>query len=226
VCNLAKVPMSNTPENYLWAYDLPKWYTDLGTSTPTSIMFIKEEVEEKGIEYIAQQVAKEYSGKSLMLKDWLKSRKHEWFDACFIRDASDVQEIIRVTSNFIRLQGEDFYGGLVFREFIDLEKVGIHPKSHMPMAQEYRVFFLDQEPIFITQYWTDGAVYTKEIESPDLEMLRTFGKKLNSSFVALDIALGEGFWWIIEVNDGGSAGLPDHVDPNEFYKILFDKLNG
>jgi hypothetical protein len=222
---LVNSKLLNTPENYLWSYEIPRWYPYLGKSTPESYSFFKEELEEKGVEYIAQQVGELYPNTSMILKDYLKSRKHEWFDACFIRDASDTNEVVRIVTNFVRLQGEDFHGGLVFRKFLNLKRTGIHPKSHMPLALEYRVFFLNQEPIFTTPYWTDG-VYADTTEQPDAEFLREVGKKLCSPFVALDIAQDEdGKWWVIEVNDGGSAGLPDHVDLKQFYAILFKRLD-
>lgn len=222
---LVKSKLLNTPENYLWSYEIPRWYSYLGIHTPESYSFFKGELEERGVEYIAQQIGELYPNTSLILKDYLKSRKHEWFDACFIRDASDTKEIVRIINNFVKLQGEDFYGGLVFRKFLNLKRTGVHPKSHMPLALEYRVFFLNQEPIFITPYWTDG-VYSNVMERPDDNFLQEVGKKLLSPFVALDIAQDEDDkWWVIEVNDGGSAGLPDHVDPKQFYEVLFKKLN-
>lgn len=95
----------------------------------------------------------------------------------------------------------------------------------MPLPLEYRVFFVNQKPIFCIPYWNDGTVYTDN-SSPPNEWLEDISKRIHSPFVALDIAQDiNNKWWIIEVNDGGSAGLPDHVDSQHFYNILYNSLN-
>ncbi len=39
-------------------------------------------------------------------------------------------------NNFIDMQGKDLVGGLVYREYIPFKKIGIHPKSKMPLIHE------------------------------------------------------------------------------------------
>lgn len=212
-------------DDYLWSFEFPKWYqVFINHETPSSITFSGEDIQKLGLQGIAEQVSKQGS-KPMIIKDWLKSRKHEWFDACFIKDVSDVAESIRVMSNFFTLQGRDFYGGLVFREFLSLKKLGIHPKSGMPLPIEFRTFFLHQQPMITTMYWDNDIPYPTGVETPPQDWLQNIGKKMVSPFVALDIAQSEdGKWWVIEVNDGGTAGYPDHLDPKEFYDLLYKGL--
>lgn len=221
------VDLLNSYEDYMWSHDFPKWYAELSNKeTPNSFVFLAEEIQELGLEKIATLVSNRVGCRSLMIKDFLKSRKHEWFDACFIRDASDEDELVRIMSNFFKLQGRDFYGGLVFRDFLNLKKIGFHPKSRMPLPLEFRTFFINQKPFFTTPYWTNDAKYPEEIEYPPTYWLNRIGAKIKSPFVALDIAQGEDDkWWVIEVNDGGSAGLPDHVDLKDFYYSVKCSLN-
>ena len=94
----------------------------------------------------------------VVVKDFVKSRKHEWAEACFIPSASDRASVERVVRRFLELQGDDLSEGLVFREFIDFEPLGRHPKSGMPLTKEFRLFFLDGQPVFWTPYW-EGADY-------------------------------------------------------------------
>ena len=57
---------------------------------------------------------------SVVLKDFVKSRKHEWAEACFIPRASDSDAAAKVVRRFVELQEDDLEGGFVFRAFVDL----------------------------------------------------------------------------------------------------------
>jgi len=224
LCSMT-IKLFNSYEDYMWSYNFPEWYAELKEYTPYSMIIPADDIVNLGLEVIAEKVAEEFKDKSIVIKDYLKSRKHEWYDACFIRDASDKTESLRVMGNFFKLQGRDFYGGLVCRDFLSLKKIGFHPKSRMPLPVEFRTFFVKGEPIFTTPYWSNDAVYPENAESPPMDWLTEVGKKIKSPFVALDIVQAENDkWWIIEVNDGGSAGLPDHVNLEEFYSIVMKHL--
>ncbi|BBH22448.1 hypothetical protein Back11_37930 [Paenibacillus baekrokdamisoli] len=67
-----------------------------------------------------------------MIKDYAKSRKHEWEEACFIPDASNSQHVQYVVRNLIKWQGAELSGDVVFREYVELEPMTKHPKSGMP----------------------------------------------------------------------------------------------
>lgn len=216
----------NNIEKYSWSFNFPDWYKELNGETPESIIYTADQIVELGMTKIAEEVAVRVGNKSLILKDYLKSRKHEWFDACFIKDASDVNDVIRVMTNFFNLQGKDFYGGLVFREFLQLKKLGIHPKSGMPLPVEFRTFFVKQNTMITSMYWNNDIPYPNDVEQPPKDWLESIGKKMKSPFVALDIAQSEdGKWWVIEVNDGGTAGYPDNLINDHFYDLLYQNLN-
>ena len=44
----------------------------------------------------------------------------------------------------------------MLREFADFEPIGKHQKSGMPLTREFRLFFLDGEPIQVSRYWDQG----------------------------------------------------------------------
>ena len=88
-----------------------------------------------------------FADSSLVVKDYVKSQKHYWQEACFIPAARDLPAVERVVRKFLELQGDDLNEGLVFREFVPLKVVGTHPKSGMPLAAEFRIFWLLGKPI-------------------------------------------------------------------------------
>jgi hypothetical protein len=75
-----------------------------------------------------------------------------------------------VVTSFIDFQGEDLTGGLVFREFVELEPLTAHSKSGMPLSREYRTVFLDGEPLLTADYWDEVSRMTSLHRSPSSTM--------------------------------------------------------
>src|SRR5215213_6453612 len=92
----------------------------------------------------------------LVLKDYVKSQKHAWAEACFIPSAADRGSVERVVRRFIELQDAELTGGLVFREYVQLRQIGTHSRSGMPLTREYRLFFLDGTLLQLAEYWAEG----------------------------------------------------------------------
>lgn len=78
----------NTPEEYERYHTLPGWYDDFADETAQSVWETEGNVEN------ALLKAKQLSG-SYIVKDYVKSRKHEWYDACFISNIADVANTAR-----------------------------------------------------------------------------------------------------------------------------------
>src|SRR5204862_4143355 len=138
------------------------------------------------------------------------SQKHAWDEACFIPSASDRDAVGRVTRRFVELQGPDLAGGLVFREFVELEPAGRHPRSGMPLTLEYRLFFLDGRPLLCAEYWQEGDYRG---EGPPIERFAALAARVRSRFFTMDVAkrLG-GDWLVIERGDGQVAWMPEKAD--------------
>lgn len=148
----------------------------------------------------------------------LTPKKHNWEEACFIPSASDAEAIRRVVNRFLELQGDDLQGGLVFREFVELEALATHSRSGMPLTKEYRIFFLDGEPIYWTEYWEEGEYGSAE---PPIEQFREVAGKVKSRFFTMDIARRkDGRWIIVELGDAQVAGLPENANVGTFYKAI------
>jgi hypothetical protein len=209
--------------DYHFAQDFPTWYQALPEGrTPKSVWFRQEGLAQSR-PLIPRWLSDEFREGGLILKDFLKSRKHEWYDACFIRDLTDEVEVRRVMDNFVERQTADgsFVGGLVFREFVPLKQIGIHTKSRMPLVNEWRAFFWFGQLLYLAPYWSEGADYDR-VAKPSPQDVERLGKGLGSKFYALDVAeLEDGSWIVVELNDGGTAGVPEGGDYATFYAALW-----
>ena len=159
-----------------------------------------------------------FGARPVMIKDFVKSRKHEWADACFIPSAADRDAVETVVGRFLEIQGDDLNEGLVFREFVEFRPVGVHPRSGMPLTEEYRIFWLDARPIFWSAYWEAGDYAGI---SPPLELFAETGAAVESRFFSMDVARQiDGAWLIVELGDGQVSGLPRNEDARFFYEAI------
>lgn len=208
--------MVNDPYGYRYAHHLPLWYEDFKEVTPWSTW-----AETDNLAHFKSGLGTIFGKSPLLVKDFVKSRKHDWDTACYIPCASNEVETNKVIDNFVRLQGQDLAGGVVIREFVELEQFGEHPKSKMPLSVEYRAFIFEGEVLGIYPYWDEGGVY--EGTPP---MLEEFAEQIHeasrpSVFFSLDLAKKkDGGWIVIELGSGEVAGLPSSVDVTEFYQKL------
>ncbi len=154
----------------------------------------------------------------IIVKDYVKSQKHYWREACFIPDASDNKQVEKVVNRFLELQGEDLNEGLVFREFVELEELTTHSKSGMPLTKEFRLFVKDGKVIAQFNYWDEGNYADTSV---DLSSFQSVISQVQSRFFTMDIAktIG-GEWIIVELGDGQVAGLPENADKAAFYASL------
>ena len=207
-------------KDYLTAYHLPLWEKHLLPNvTPISIVFPKKD-NVAGFppwESIFRRIST-FEGPCI-LKDYVKSQKHHWFDACYIADSRDTAEVRRVTQNFLDLTGDLLVGGLVYRQFEKFKVIGTHPKSKLPLVNEWRAFMVYGQVFHVAPYWATGD-YSGD--KPDLATMEQMARPLkNLPFIAADFAQKEdGSWMLIEINDGGSAGIPEGSTPTQFYSDL------
>jgi hypothetical protein len=154
---------------------------------------------------------------------FVKSRKHEWTDACFIPSAADRSAVERVVNRFLELQGEELAGGLVFREFIEFRPVGTHSRSRKPVTEEYRIFWLDGSPVFWSPYWKEGDY---DVTEPPIDQFAGTASAVRSRFFTMDVARRpDGEWMIVELGDGQVSGLPRKSDASPFYQALTRSLS-
>ncbi|MGG1644002.1 ATP-grasp domain-containing protein [Paenibacillus sp. NRS-1782] len=215
-----KLDLINTPENYIHCHHLPESYELIQDLTPLTVWLDKSDIDDS-FDKIYEKV-KIFSQAPIIIKDFVKSRKHEWNEACFIPDASDKKKVYQVVNRFLELQNDELNEGIVFRKYIKLEFLTYHSLSNMPLSKEFRIFFLDGEAIFISEYWDEGQY---DNLPPDLSPFLEIAKRIKSRFFTMDIAKTEGGSWIIlELGDAQVAGLPDQANILDFYTKLKNSI--
>ena len=209
------VQLVTTPEQYRYCHHLPEWYPLLAAHTPHSVWLPWSGAVD--IEAV-HRLLEPFGSRPLVLKDYVKSRKHEWDDACFIPAADDRTAVDRVVRRFVDGQGEDLAGGLVFREYVDLMPLGRHSRSGMPLTKEYRAFVFEGQVVATAPYWDEGAY---DSAAPDTAMITALIAAVPSPFFTVDLAQQRtGEWILIELGDGQVAGLPERLDAGSFYQAL------
>jgi hypothetical protein len=213
------VRLVNDPAAYRHCHHLPESYPAIEGHTPRTVWLPgRGEFDPDAV----MDLLRPFGDAPIIVKDYVKSQKHAWAEACFIPSATDREAVGRVVRRFLELQGPDLAGGLVFREFIEFEPVGRHPRSGMPLTLEYRLFFLDGRPLLVTPYW-EGADY--EGAGPPVERFTALAAGVRSRFFTMDVARKrDGDWLVVELGDGQVAGLPDDADVGAFYRGLAEGL--
>ncbi len=211
----------NAPAAYRHCHHLPASFDRIAAHSPRTVWI---PLGPTGIDLDAVvEAAKGFGDAPVILKDYVKSRKHEWEDACFGPSAADAANVRRVASNLVERQGEQLTGGVVIRAFVPLESVGVHPKSGMPLTREHRVFVLDGEPLLVGRYWSEVRYADDGVP---LAQFADVMRSIESRFYTMDVALGvDGRHRIIELGDAQVAGLLDTIEPTGFYGALADRLS-
>lgn len=201
----------NTPEEYERYHTLPRWYDDFVEETAQSVW-----ENEGNIENILLTV-KQLNG-PYIVKDYVKSRKHEWYDACFIKNISDIANTTRIIRNFVERQGDSLVGGIVLRKYMDLHQIGFHEKSGMPISEEYRIFVYSGKILIMDNYWTEKE--DVRLSDDEISWIECIAKKVRSNFVTIDIARkDDGKLMIMEFGDGQVSGL-QQIEAKDFYRSL------
>ena len=207
------IRLINDPDQYRHCHYLPDSYPIIKRLTPRSVWLTGDLSIDRILEALAP-----FGDHPVMIKDFVKSRKHEWADACFIPSAADRDAVERVVGRFLELQGDDLNEGLVFREFVEFRPVGVHPRSGMPLTEEYRIFWMDARPVFWSPCWETGE-YARI--SPPLELFAKTAAAVRSRFFSMDVARRiDDAWLIVELGDGQVSGLPRIEDAGPFYEAI------
>jgi ATP-grasp domain, R2K clade family 3 len=211
------IKLINNPAEYQFCHYLPSNYEAIKKYTPKTV-FKKLDGEFSMSDF--EGLLNHFGEGPIVLKDYVKSQKHYWNEACFIPNASDYNHANAVIKKFLELQDDDLNEGLVFREFIELEKLTTHSQSGMPLTKEFRVFVKNRKIISIFKYWDEGDY---EGVLPQIDKFTDVIHKIGSNFFTMDIAKKKaGDWIIVELGDGQVAGLPDNAEKEAFYVALND----
>ncbi|MFD3438925.1 ATP-grasp domain-containing protein [Streptomyces sp. NPDC058685] len=204
------------PARYRSAHELPGWYGAFSGITPESVWIPAAPGCVPAREDLAAAAGKLPGGPGIV-KDYVKSRKHEWDEACFVPDLADTARLTRVVRRFVDLQGEDLAGGLVLRAYESF----VRPRT---TATEARVWWLDGEPRLVTAHPDSVSPRAPE---PELGHVRSAVRRLGCRFVTTDLALrADGVWRVVEVGDGQVSDVHRDVAETAIADVLVDGANG
>ncbi len=205
----------NTPAAYRHCHYLPESYPLIAGQTPRSVWLDAA----SGLEMARMMAAlRPFGAAPVIVKDYVKSQKHRWAEACYIPSAADQAAVEQVVGRFLALQGPDLNEGLVFREYVPFEPLATHASSGMPLSREFRLFFLDGALLLVVPYWEQGAYGTLQ---PPIERFLPTARTIQSRLFTMDVAKRQdGDWLIVELGDGQVAGLPEAADAGAFYATL------
>ena len=86
------------------------------------------------------------------------------------------------------------------------------------MTEEYRIFWLDGQPLFCSPYWEEGDYC---VSDPPMELFTEIAATIRSRFFTMDVARRrDGGWMIVELGDGQVSGLPRDDDAGPFSEAL------
>ncbi|WP_067576812.1 ATP-grasp domain-containing protein [Nocardia terpenica] len=199
--------LSTSAASYRLAHELPGWYSHFAALTPASAWLAAEPGVVPGISELAASAAALGGGPGIV-KDYVKSRKHDWEEACFVPDLADIAALHRIVSRFVELQQEWLAGGIVLRNFESFEPIG-----------EARIWWVDGRPVLIGPHPDTPDKHVRPDLSGLPERVRALGP--GSRFVTTDIALRvDGVWRVVEVGDGQVSDLPAGADPRPLLEAL------
>jgi hypothetical protein len=200
-------PVTN-PEAYAEAHYLPLFYRHLDGHTPRSAWIEGDDPE------AAWQLYGQFAAADALIKDWVKSAKHRWTEACFIPAGTDRSRFLEIFESFREARGRLFNRGVVLREFVPLVQHGNDLRGQ-PVVEEHRLFF-----------W-QGELLARPVDAGTANPMREgerwhrLARRFASPFITLDVAqLQDGRWTVVEAGDGGVSGLPGSIDAREFFRRL------
>ncbi|BFP56792.1 ATP-grasp domain-containing protein [Streptomyces griseus] len=206
---------------YRRAHELPGWYEEFGGLTPRSVWrALAPGAPAPTADELAGLAAPLGPGPGIV-KDFVKSRKHEWFEACYVPELADREQLAAVVGRFVELQDTFLAGGVVLRAFEPFVAGG-----------EARVWWVDGEAVLTTAHpdtpnspGTSNTSGTPNLPDrvpvPELPSLREAVGRLGLRWVTTDLALREdGVWRVVEVGDGQVSGLPAGAEAGVLFAAL------
>jgi hypothetical protein len=199
---------------YRSAHELPGWYSTFADVTPASV-WLPWEAGRMPASTDVGALTGTLGGGPGVVKDYVKSRKHEWHEACFVPDLADVTAVTRVIRRMVELQGEDLAGGIVARAFEQFTQ------DADGRSLEARIWWVAGSAVLITPHPDAPAGTTVDVPTAVCDAVGASVRALGAPFVTTDLALrSDGVWRVIEVGDGQVSDLPAAEDPGRLMRAL------
>lgn len=196
------VRMETAVLDYERAHELPRWYWSFCNLTPNSVWTEGGQIER------FTHLCQTFGIGSVVLRDYVKSEKHYWDEACFIESVADVDSAARVASRFRELRGDAFTGGYVLRRYESF------------VGPEARLWCRHGEVRLITAHPDSPDVVTTPLRDFVVAVERALADA-NLDFVSVDVTeRADGQWRVVEVGDGQVSDRPSSCDPYDFITAI------
>ncbi|MFI5533349.1 ATP-grasp domain-containing protein [Kitasatospora sp. NPDC051853] len=213
-------PLMTSGASYADAHELPGWYPVFEGSTPESVWLPGGPGRGGAVgEAALADAARRLGGRGpAVVKDYVKSRKHEWDEACYVPELADTSGLLRVVRRFEELQGEFLAGGVVLRRFEE------YRRGADGRAVEARVWWLDGDPVLVGPHPDQPDAVVR----PELGVVQPLVRSLGCRFVTTDLAqsAADGSWRVVEVGDGQVSELPRGADLGRLLTALLSRTGG
>ena len=183
-----RTPLLTTPAQYRRAHELPGWYDAFRDLTPASVW--------------GSDLTGLPAGPGIV-KDYVKSLKHAWDEACFVPDVREPEAVI---ARFRELRGEDLQGGVVLRAFESFA------------GPEARSWWVDGECVLVSAHPDTPDETPRDVPT---EHAQAAVARLGCHFITVDWAQRtDGAWRVVEVGDGQVSDRPASTDPETLLSRL------
>ena len=202
--------LTNNPNVYSICHVYPLIYPYIKQRAVKT--FVVEEEDGINHDALIEFFGKKKKNRKLFVKDWIKSTKGTP-GSTIIEDYKDLDEVLAVTEKLKEHRGNLFYGGFVFKEFVDIIK------RNDGKDEEYRAFFIkDKLVTWSPAHGPGGAGFRPPLWADDL------ASNIPGDFYTLDFVFVEGKDGpeavILEAGDGGVSGLSVDEMPIILYSAI------
>lgn len=192
------------PTEYDKAHELPGWYWSFCNLTPHSVWTQGDSIDR------FVHLCETFGSGPAVLRDYTKSEKHYWNDACYIPDVADIEAATDVALKFQFLRDESFTGGYVLRRFESF--VGAEARL---WCRRGRVVLTTAHPD------TPDEIPNPRNADGFLRSIESSLTDAGLDFVTIDVARrDDGQWRVVEVGDGQVSDRPSSCDPHEFIAAI------
>jgi len=203
---------SVSPNHYSEAHYLPNAYSKIEGKTPESVWVIGKDIA------AAWELYQKWQRPAAIVKDFVKSAKHRWNEACFVPANTGEKQFNDILTAFLQARGSLFEKGIVLRRFCEFIKLGDDIRGQ-PLHEVYRLFFWRGTLLAATPPLHGNGPLDQ------IAAWEAIASKFTNPFISMDLARRtDNSWMIVEVGDGGVSGLPASIEPAAFYRTLRQRL--
>ncbi|MEM8962502.1 MAG: ATP-grasp domain-containing protein, partial [Acidobacteriota bacterium] len=204
-----RVKLVNKPYQYEICQLLPACYDVLEGNTPTSRWFDHADLDMDAV----MAVLAEFAGRPVKVRDHLDANNAQIIPADADRDA-----VFRLVSHYLMERGDRLTGGLLFREHIELDTLGLDPASGASRRAIWSIVCVDGRPLMVLPCWADVDPTPKDLPMPRFSALAS---RIDSRFFVMLVARrDDGAWTVLDLMDGQVARLPATTSARAFYSAL------